>query len=217
MPIAKIVDNPQMRVLLLYAHSQGMPSLRHIERRGDELSTVLQDLATRQQRVREGKTRVEAERKRELAAAARPAPKVQRNFTDPEARSMKTADGFQQCENAKGVVTVWSQLMVAGNIVHGPDETPQLQPMVDEGIANVGVPNGVIADSGYWSEATCSAGNSFCCISLRGVEGVKGECQLACSVHNLVKLRRTGADAVRRMPSALSVRFAINSATPSST
>jgi len=33
------------------------------------------------------------------------APKAQRNFTDPDARIMKTADGsFHHCYNAQGVV-----------------------------------------------------------------------------------------------------------------
>jgi transposase len=200
--------------------------------------------------------------------AARPAPKAQRNFTDPESRIMKTADGFQQCYNAQVAVTVGSQLIVAGDVVQAPNDKQQLQPMVDRVIANVGVPNGVIADSGYFSEANVQSvdqrarppieahiavegdrhgapptgpprgripnglsvadrmrrrlrtkrgraiyaqrkitvepvigqvkGRGFRRFSLRGVEGVKGEFQLVCAVHNLVKLWRTGADAVRR-------------------
>ena len=162
-------------------------------RRGDELPTALQDPATRPQRLREAKARVEAARKRELAAekqghvaqieaaqqaleaeareharaegqptpeAARPAPKAQRNFTDPESRIMKTPDGFQQCYNAQVAVTVGSQLIVAGDVVQAPNDKQQLQPMVDQVIANVGVPTGVIADSGYFSEA-----------NVQGVEG----------------------------------------------
>jgi transposase len=270
-------------------------------RRGDELPTELKDPATRPQRLREAKARLEAERKRELAAekqayveqieaakqaleaeareharaegqatpeAARPAPKAQRNFTDPESRIMKTADGFQQCYNAQVAVTVGSQLIVAGDVVQAPNDKQQLQPLVDQVIANVGVPNGVIADSGYFSEANVQSveqrerqpieahiaverdrhgapptgpprgriptglsvadrmrrrlrtkrgraiyaqrkitvepvigqvkGRGFRRFSLRGVEGVKGEFQLVCAVHNLVKLWRTGADAVRR-------------------
>ena len=34
-----------------------------------------------------------------------------------------------------------------------PNDTQQLQPMADQGIANVGVPDGVTADSGHFSEA----------------------------------------------------------------
>jgi transposase len=270
-------------------------------RRGDELPTELKDPATRPQRLREAKARVEAERKRELAAekqthveqieaatqaleaeareqaraagqptpdAARPAPKAQRNFTDSESRIMKTPDGFQQCYNAQVAVTVGSQLIVAGDVVQAPNDKQQLQPMVDQVIANVGVPAGVIADSGYFSEANVQSveqretptigahiaverdrhgappsgpprgripkglsvadrmrrrlrtkrgraiyaqrkitvepvigqikGRGFRRFSLRGAAGVKGEFQLVCAVHNLVKLWRTGLDAVRR-------------------
>ena len=118
-------DARMMTVLLLYVYSQGMTSSRQIGRRGDE-----------------------------LAAAARPAPKAHCSFTDPESRIMKTAERFQLlCDNARGAVTVGSQLIVAGDVVQAPNDTQQLQPMVDQGIANVGVPDGVTADSGYFSEA----------------------------------------------------------------
>jgi hypothetical protein len=41
-------------------------------------------------------------------------------------------------------------------------------------------------------------GRGFRRFSLRGAAGAKGEFQLVCAVHNLVKLWRTGADMVRR-------------------
>ena len=135
---------------------------------------ALQDPATRPQRLREAKARLEAERKRELAAAkqvhveqieaakqaleaeareraraagkptadaARPEPKAQRNFTDPESRIMKTADGFQQCYNAQVAVEVDTQLIVAGDVVAAPNDKQQLHPMVEQVVANVGVPD----------------------------------------------------------------------------
>lgn len=159
-------------------------------RRGDELPAAWQDPATRRPRLREAKARLEAERKRELAAqkqaqvekiaqaqqaleadareharaegqahpdTARPAPKAQRNFTDPESRIMKTADGFQQCYNAQVAVTVGSQFVVAADVVTAGNDKQQLQPMVAQVVANVGDPDGVIADSGYFSEANVQA------------------------------------------------------------
>lgn len=155
-------------------------------RRGDELPPELRDPATRRQRLREAKARLEAERKRELAATkqaqlakietaqqaletaaqeraaaagqpapepARPEPKAQRNFTDPESRIMKTADGFQQCYNAQVAVTVDAQFIVAADVTNAPNDKQQLQPMVAQVVANVGAPAGMIADSGYFSEA----------------------------------------------------------------
>jgi transposase len=159
-------------------------------KRGDELPGELRDPATRRQRLREAKERLEAERKRELAArkqaqidkiedakqalevaareqaaaegkanpeAARPDPKAQRNFTDPESRIMKTTEGFQQCYNAQVAVTVGAQLIVAAHVVNAANDKQQLQPMVAQVVANVGEPDGVIADSGYFSEANVQA------------------------------------------------------------
>lgn len=158
-------------------------------RRGDELPAALQEPATRQARLRAAKARVEAERKRELAAAkqaqvdkietakaaleaearaqaaaagkapatAQPVPEAQRNFTDPESRIMKTADGFQQCYNAQVAVAEAAQLIVAADVVAAPNDKQQLQPLVAQVIANVGVPAGVTADSGYFSEANVQA------------------------------------------------------------
>jgi transposase len=160
------------------------------ERRGDELPAELRDPATRRQRLREAQARVEAARKRELAAtkqahvdqiedaqqaleaeareqaqaagkanadAVRPDPKAQRNFTDPESRIMKTTDGFQQCYNAQVAVTVGTQFVVAEDVVTAANDKQQLQPMVAQVLANVEEPAGVIADSGYFSEANVQA------------------------------------------------------------
>jgi len=158
-------------------------------RRGDELPPDLQDAATRRQRLREAKARLEAERKRELAAAkqtrveqiqaakgaleaqarqqavaagkdpatAQPEAKAQRNFTDPDSRIMKTPEGFQQCYNAQVAVDARSQLIVAGDVVAAPNDKQQLEPMVAQVLTKVGVPDGVIADSGYFSEANVRA------------------------------------------------------------
>jgi transposase len=159
-------------------------------RRGDELPAELRDPATRRPRLREAQARVEAERKRQLAAtkqahleqieraqhaleaeareharaegktnadAARPVPKAQRNFTDPESRIMKTADGFQQCYNAQVAVTVGPQFVVAEDVVAAANDKQQLQPMVAQVVTNGAEPAGVIADSGYFSEANVHA------------------------------------------------------------
>ena len=172
-------------------------------RRGDELPAELRDPTTRRQRLREAKARLEAECKRELAAAkqaqlekieraqraleaeahahaeaagqrpdaARPDPKAQRNFTDPESRIMKTPDGFQQCDNAQVAVDEHSQLIVATNVVTAANDKQQLQPLVAQGISNVGVPRGVIADSGYFSEDNVLAVEEW--------EGVRLEAHIA--------------------------------------
>jgi transposase len=104
----------------------------------------------------DARERARAEGKTNLDAV-RPDAKAQRNFTDPESRIMKTADGFQQCYNAQVAVTVGSQFVVAANVVTAANDKQQLQPMVEQAVANVGDLDGVIADSGYFSEANVQA------------------------------------------------------------
>jgi transposase len=70
--------------------------------RGDELPAELQRRESRLARIREAKRALEARAKDAAAAAgdpadtARPDPKAQYNFTDPESRIMKGPDGFVQ-------------------------------------------------------------------------------------------------------------------------
>lgn len=196
-------------------------------RRGDELPAEMQDPTTRRERLREAKARLEAERKRELAAAkqaqlgkieaakqaleaearaeaeaagkppdtARPEPKAQRNFTDPESRIMKTPNGFEQCYNAQVAVDERSQLIVAADVVTAPNDKQQLHPLVEQVIANVGVPRGAVADSGYFSEANVQA--------LEEREGARIEAHIA------VERDRHGAPPAGpprgRIPAGLSV------------
>jgi len=226
----------------------------------DQIEDAKQALeaAAREQAAAEGQANPEA---------ARPDPKAQRNFTDPESRIMKTADGFQQCYNAQVAAAVGSQFIVAADVVTAANDKQQLQPMVAQVVTNVGEPDGLIADSGYFSEANVQAleqrdgrpieahiavgrdrhgapppgpprgripkglspaermrrrlrtkagraiyaqrkitvepaigqikGRGFRRFSLRGLVGAKGEFQLVCAVHNLVKLWRMGASIVR--------------------
>ena len=70
------------------------------DRRGDELPAELQRRESRLQRIREATRALKARAKEEAAAkgeptdTAKPDPKAQYNFTDPESRIMKGPDGF---------------------------------------------------------------------------------------------------------------------------
>src|SRR3954464_3796158 len=72
------------------------------DRRGDELPAELQRRESRLARIREAKRVLEARAKDAAAAAgqpsdtAKPDPKAQYNFTDPESRIMKGPNGFVQ-------------------------------------------------------------------------------------------------------------------------
>jgi len=80
--------------------------------RGDELPEELQRRETRLARIKQAKKVVE-QRAREKAAEGKSAEKVKKakpddkdqyNFTDPESRIMKGADGFVQGDNAQAAV-----------------------------------------------------------------------------------------------------------------
>jgi transposase len=129
------------------------------DRRGDELPEELQRRESRLKKIREAKRAVEA-RAREKAAAeggdpkeARPEEKDQYNFTDPESRIMKSADGFVQGYNAQAVVEPTLQLIVGQAVTDATNDKRQLMPMLEIMEAQSGQrPTEVLADSGYCSE-----------------------------------------------------------------
>ena len=88
------------------------------DQRGDELPAELSRRESRLKKIREAKRALEA-RAREKAAgeggeanAAKPKDKDQYNFTDPESRIMKGADGFVQGYNAQAAVEPDLQLII---------------------------------------------------------------------------------------------------------
>jgi transposase len=153
------------------------------DRRGDELPP---ELATKEARLRTilaAKEALEAEAREKAAkgvakkalakgagapeseraatAAATQAsvnPRAQRNFTDPDARIMKTADGsFHYCFNAQAVVDEHAQVIIATTLVQDATDVHQLTPMIEattEQLARAGVtesPRVLLADAGYCS------------------------------------------------------------------
>ena len=85
---------------------------------------------------------------------AKPDPKAQRNFTDPESRIMpKNKRTFLQAFNAQLAVEAGSQLIVAEQVIQATNDANQLSPMVEQVVDNTGiVPRQVSADSGYFDE-----------------------------------------------------------------
>ena len=84
---------------------------------------------------------------------AKPAPKAQRNFTDPESRIQKTADGFIQGYTAVLAVDETAQVIVAQHVTPSAPEVRELIPAVEAIERVLGQPPGqVVADAGYWSE-----------------------------------------------------------------
>lgn len=130
--------------------------------------SVPEEISRRQQRkakLEEAKRVIEArfaEKQREAEAQKPPvrkrksqAPrgKDQFNFTDPESRIMKTADGFQQAWNAQAAVDTEGSMLIVGKRIteHGNDKqelVPTVQ-TVDPAVRQV---SHVLTDSGFYSE-----------------------------------------------------------------
>ena len=129
------------------------------DRRGDELPAELARRETRLKRIREAK-RALAARAREKAEAqgsdpkqAKPQEKDQYNFTDPESRMMKGADGFVQGYNAQAAVEPDLQLIVGQAVTQATNDKEQLLPMVEVIQEQSGQrPEEILSDSGYCSE-----------------------------------------------------------------
>src|SRR4051794_37657780 len=86
-----------------------------------------------------------------------PLPTDQINLTDEEARIMPVAGGgVEPCYNAQAVVAAGSLLVVAADVVQAANDKQQLAPMlgkIDPLPAELGRPETVLADSGYFSAA----------------------------------------------------------------
>jgi transposase len=135
---------------------------RYGNQRGDELPAELQRRETRLAKIKQAKKVVE-QRAREKAAAegksaeevkkAQPADKDQYNFTDPESRIMKGADGFVQGYNAQAAVEPEWGLIVGQLVTQAANDKEQLKPMVAAIEAQSGQrPAAILADRGYCSE-----------------------------------------------------------------
>ncbi|MCI4679031.1 IS1182 family transposase [Rhodoblastus acidophilus] len=159
-------------------------ALHGASRRGDEMPDWVADKQKRLAKIREARQALEEEAAAEAKAKAEaeraaeekrkadnrkrsgprprppsnePAPKAQRNFTDPNSRVLLTKDGFVQGYNAQATVDGTAQIIVAHGLTQSMSDWPQLVPMVDRVCANLGRKSKeVSADAGY-----CSEGNLF--------------------------------------------------------
>jgi transposase len=147
------------------------------DRRGDELPEELTRREGRLQRIREAKAALEAEAREQARAAeaerqregkppsgkdpeqAKPEPKAQYNFTDPDSHIMKVSNkGWDQCLNAEIAVNE-NQIIVAADVTDETNDKQQVRPMVEQtrqNVAAAGVTEKVkemVADSGFYSEA----------------------------------------------------------------
>jgi transposase len=133
------------------------------DKSGDELPAELQRRESRLTRIREAKRVLEARAKDEAAAAgestatAKPNPKAQYNFTDPESRIMKSPDGFVQAYNVQVAVDEL-QFIVGQSVTQDTNDKKQLMPMITTIAQQSGdQPTQLLADAGYCSDANLTA------------------------------------------------------------
>ncbi len=133
------------------------------DRRGDELPAELQRRESRLKRIREATRALKARAKEEAAAkgqpveSAKPDPKAQYNFTDPESRIMKGPDGFVQAYNVQVAVDE-QQLIVGQGVTQETNDKKQLLPMITIIEQQLGdTPPQLLADAGYCSDENLTA------------------------------------------------------------
>ncbi len=149
----------------------GLPD--ELARREGRLAKIAEAKAALEAEARERAAAEAAERARaagkdqdtiaERAAAARdravPKPRAQRNFTDPESRIMKTADGsFAQCFNAQAVVDADHQVIIATDLDNCAADSQTFTSMMAQARRNTGrAPQQAMADAGYCSQTNLEA------------------------------------------------------------
>jgi transposase len=177
----------EVKQLLVLAETEDRKNLpdgldvpQEIARRQDRLAALDEAKRKLEERARERDANAQAEyaEKVERRQAKRdsgkkpggkaPAPptasghqdKDQINLTDEESRIMKTASGFEQCYNAQAAVDTDSMLIVGGYVTQACNDKQQISPMLAVLAAHpaeVGVPEQLLADTGYFSAANVNA------------------------------------------------------------
>jgi transposase len=124
----------------------------HGQRRGDEMPEWVANKQERLHRIREAKAALEAQARER--GDETPAPKEQRNFTDPESRIMGTkGKEFVQGYNGQAAVDANSQVIVAQDLSNAATDVRELPAMVKQIKANTGRQAWELsADAGYCSE-----------------------------------------------------------------
>jgi transposase len=88
-----------------------------------------------------------------------PSDKDQYNFTDPDSRIMKnsTNNGYDQHYNVQVAVTQDSMLIVATSLSNHPNDKQEAEPTLDALPTELGLPDGVAMDNGYFSASNIEA------------------------------------------------------------
>jgi transposase len=164
-------DELQAEIARLLAEAEATDAAEDVRygrgKRGDELPEELQFRERRLQKIEEAKRALEEEARKEAeakpsaagkpeAAPARPKPKAQRNFTDPDSRIMKdgATKAFEQAFNGQVAVDSEYQVIVAAGLTQECNEKHQVEPMVERLKRNLSglSPKRMSLDNGYYSD-----------------------------------------------------------------
>ena len=159
----------------------GMSIPEELERREERLKKLAEARAKIEKRASERLAREQADYEAKMAAreakakargkkpggrppappAAGPGASDQINLTDEDSRIMPVAGGgFEQCYNAQAAVTAESLLVVATDVVQAANDKQQIEPMLGKLAAlpaDLGQPQTLLGDSGYFSAANVAA------------------------------------------------------------
>ncbi len=159
----------------------GMSIPEELARREKRLASIATAKSTIEARAKERHDREQAEHDAKMAQRAAktavtgkkpggrpPAPPVegplptdQVNLTDEQSRIVPVAGGgFEQCYNAQAVAAAGSLLVIAADATQTPNDTQQLEPMLDQIAAlpdALGRVGALLADNGFFSEANVEA------------------------------------------------------------
>lgn len=158
---AAVVDAEEDRLYGEEARGDELPEeLRRREDRLAQIEAAQRRLKQRQAAADRAQGRCEGDKRKSPRGGRRfkrefgvPEDKAQENFTDPDSRIMKSADGFTQAYNTQIAVDENTQLIVATGLTQCAADNGELLALVEEVERIVGeVPEQVLADAGYKGE-----------------------------------------------------------------
>ena len=149
-----------------YGDDSGWELPKELRTPEGRLEAIKKAEAELEREARERFEREQAERRKEAESkgktfkpakdpeAAKPRPRDQRNFTDPDSRIMVSSDkAFIQGYNAQAAVDVKTQIIVAADLGNQANDSTYLPGQVEQVVRNTGRrPKEVSADAGYYSD-----------------------------------------------------------------
>lgn len=171
---ADTVDRTEDEACGVGQRERGLPEdLRHAERRLEKIRAAKAELEAEAKAQKDLKEKNDKEPpsggptplpSHQIPADAEgtPAPKAQRNFTDPQSRIQKTHDGFAQGFNCQAGVDGANQIIVSQAVTNQPPDVQHLIPVLEQVIENCGKPPAkTTADAGYFSQANVAKAESL--------------------------------------------------------